>query len=313
MMRWKVNEAESGQRVDVIVRSHLPHLGRAGVKRLLLNHAVTVDGHRPKKNWLLRTGQELEAIEEFLDSASSTDESLLENEIVIVQEHADYLIINKPPGLASVSLNGSNKPSAAKWLNRHYPTMKTIGYGPLESGLIHRLDTYTSGSLIAAKNADAFHILQQALRTHQLTKTYLALTTEPLPFPRGKIRTALEARGKGRVHVATARDASSFESSYSTLGSLTAHRSKAPLYLIEVKATAAYRHQVRAHLADLGAPLLGDELYGGQSYHLSPRHALACVSIKGTLSLPGSQHLHVETELSPDLCALGEFGSLLQS
>ncbi len=310
-MQWKINQEESGKRLDILLRDRLPHLGRAGVKRLLVSKAIKVDGKFPLKSWLLRAEQLVEVDDGLIGLSPQLAESTLEKALLIVQETSNLLVLNKPAGLASVSLKGSATPSVAQWLSRHYPQMTNIGYGPLEAGLIHRLDTYTSGLILAAKTPEAFKTLTAALKNHHLEKTYLALTTQVPTQASGTICTSLDARGKGRVQVGPSRSDSSFVSAYKTLGSVTAYQGDYALHLIEVKAHAAYRHQVRAHLAHLGAPLLGDTLYGGQEYELAPRHALACTEVKFSGELENIFQLQVQADLASDLAGLGDFASLL--
>ncbi len=311
-MRFQVNESEAGQRLDRLLRDRLTSFGRSSAKRLIEEGAVFVDQKRAKKNWLLKLNQWVEIKDEFLDQQGTLEDAPLLSELKIVDESDDLIALDKPPGLPSASIRGKASASVAGWLNLKYPQMKEIGFGELDAGLIHRLDTFTSGLLIAAKTQLAFQALSAALKEHQLTKTYLALSTHRPESDEGVIRTGLQARGKGRVRILPDEKSKCFESRYRLLGSAQSLHHGKELYLIQVKAEAAYRHQVRAHLSLIGAPLYGDELYGGEPSPLSPRHALACTALSGVLNLKGEQEIQLETELAADLAELAHFDELLK-
>jgi 23S rRNA pseudouridine1911/1915/1917 synthase len=125
---------------------------------------------------------------------------------------------------------------------------------------VHRLDTFTSGLLLAARSRAAFDNLKRALREGRLGKRYLAVVEAGTLPTEGAIDVALGPHPKNKRKVAPYRIA----------------ERHGDLALLELSVGAAYRHQIRAHLASIGHPLLGDELYGGTpSVHLVPgRHAL---------------------------------------
>jgi 23S rRNA pseudouridine1911/1915/1917 synthase len=154
-----------------------------------------------------------------------------------------------------------------------YPEMCAVGWTEREPGLIHRLDTQTSGLLVAARNAESFRLLVGALRGGQLEKRYLALVLSANLPDEGLIDAALhpDPSRPGRVRVAAdgggyRRDA---HTSFRVL-------ERGPRWaLLEARASRAFRHQVRVHLASIGHPICGDALYGGDGDpRLGLRHAL---------------------------------------
>jgi 23S rRNA pseudouridine1911/1915/1917 synthase len=150
--------------------------------------------------------------------------------------------------------------------------MEGVGFGPREPGLLHRLDTQTSGALVAARTQAAFERLRSALESGNFDKRYLALVESSTIDDRGVIDVPLGPHPKSGRRV-----------SVSTLSSPGAHVARSEyrvlerteqLALVEVVASRAYRHQVRVHLASRGSPIVGDLLYGGLDVGLGERHAL---------------------------------------
>jgi 23S rRNA pseudouridine1911/1915/1917 synthase len=167
---------------------------------------------------------------------------------------------------------------------------------------LHRLDTQTSGLVVACRTTEAFRRLGDALRRGKLEKRYLAIASGDLDDG-GAIDDALapDPRRRGRVRTAAP------EGSGYARASLTRYRvleRRGPLVLLELRMSRGFRHQIRAHLAAVGAPLVGDALYGGRSWPEHPeRHALhaSYVAWAGDGTLAGFE---AEAELPPDMRAL---------
>jgi 23S rRNA pseudouridine1911/1915/1917 synthase len=144
---------------------------------------------------------------------------------------------------------------AANGLLAGYPEMAGIGYDERQPGLVNRLDNDTSGLLLAARSPELFVTMRRALEEGQIEKSYLALVTRPVRPQEIDLALAPSPKHRSRVEVnALGRPAHS---------AVHACRAHGELFLVEVRACRAYRHQVRAHLAAIGAPILGDVLYGG--------------------------------------------------
>jgi len=254
-----IQEQEIGSRLDRVLCNRLT-LSRSQVKRLFEAGEVRRNGRRAGKGELVARGDRVELGAELRESTAQPDPSVR----LEIRYQDDYLVIvDKPPGMPSHPLRPGELGCAANGLLALFPEMGGTGYDDRQPGLVNRLDNDTSGLLLAARSPEIFAALRAALEASSIEKYYLALVTRPVRPQAIELSLAPSPRHRSRVEVnALGRPARSV---------VSACRGHGELFLVEVRASRAYRHQVRAHLAAIGAPILGDALYGGA---FGPRHYL---------------------------------------
>lgn len=289
----------AGERLDRVLARELEGVGRKRAREWCEAGRVTLDGKRAKPATPVTAGALV--VVDAVDEGALPDVAL---ELDVRFESDEVVVLYKTAGMASAPLRDGELGTLANAFVARYPESAGVGHRAREPGLIHRLDTDTSGLLVAARTARAFDALSGALARGELDKRYLALV-ERLDLPdEGSVDLALapDPRKKGRVRVASAEQgyAHAATTRYRVL------RRAENASLLEVVATPAFRHQVRAHLAAIGAPLVGDELYGGSPWPgTKPRHALhaSYVAWAGDGTLPSFE---VESTLPDELRALLE-------
>lgn len=249
--RAVVAEAEGGIRLDAFLAGQMD-VGRRAAARLASR--ARVNGRRAAKGHVLAAGDVV-----TLDP-DTTAEPLVEPPTVVRRDDA-VLVLAKPSGLPSVAVVGGTGPSVAAWLETEHPECAELGR-PGESGLVHRLDTGTSGLLLAARTTDAYTALRSQFEAHRVGKTYLAIVEGHVDAPleidapigqHRKSRTRVRALGPGthpRYSVTAAR------TEVAPLGPVGAAT------LVRADTNTGARHQVRVHLAHAGHPLVGDVRYG---------------------------------------------------
>lgn len=315
-MRIPVTEAEAGLRLDKLLVQKVAGLGRAGAKRLFAEGRVRVvpggegRGHRVDKGDVAAAS---DAIELDLDEATRGTAAVPDPDVPldVVLETPVVVAVDKPAGLASAPLAAGERGTLANGLLSRYPELAGIGFSPREPGLCHRLDTGTSGLLLAARTAPAFETLTHALREGRLDKRYLLICTAgdlpesgvvdyPLaPHPKDQRRVYPCVHPRDVVRYAPKPASTAY----------TKLREHGGFALVEAKAAKAARHQIRAHFAAIGHPLLGDTLYGGPPLpgHVGEgaRYALHAHRImwRGDASVPA---FTVESPLPADLEAVLE-------
>jgi 23S rRNA pseudouridine1911/1915/1917 synthase len=259
VQQLEIQEQEEGVRLDRVLCNRLT-LSRSQVRRLFEAGEVRRNGRKAGKGELVARGDRVELGAELRDTRALPDSGL---KLDVRYEDPELVIIEKPAGIPSHPLRAGELGCMANALVAKYPEMRGTGYDDRQPGLVNRLDNDTSGLLLAARSPDAFTALRAMLEGGEIEKSYLALVTRPLRPQSIELSLSPSPRHRSRVEVnALGRPAKSV---------VHACRPYGELFLVEVHAGRAYRHQVRAHLAALGAPILGDALYGGA---FGPRHYL---------------------------------------
>lgn len=269
---WEIVVAEEfeGERIDRFLR----HSGRAGSRRALieqLEHGlIRVNGARTKKGHRLHAGDLVSGPVTREGGALPDPELPLE----ICHEDAWVVVVNKPAGVPSHPLRTDERGNIASALVARFPEMSGVGYRDLEPGIVHRLDTQTSGVLLAARDRKSFASLIQAHEQGEIDKRYLALCSGQLQAPQRA--AAYLAADRRRVRVTE----DPIDGSKPIETEILSAEPHGDLTLVEVRVPFAARHQVRAHLAALGHPIAGDSLYGGPEIANLERHFLHASAIE---------------------------------
>ncbi len=259
-----VTEAHAGKRLDRFLVDELPQLSRARARTLLDEGQVRVDGRRKRKGDVIAAG----AVVVIQGALPPQDFTPLDDaSIVVVVRHEDpaVVVVDKPAGMPTHPLRPDELGTLANGLVVRFPETKTVGYRRREPGVLHRLDTDTSGLLIVARNAAAFDALRESMREGRTTKRYLALV-EGRIASEGSVELPLVPHRKDPKRVEVVTEHVRLRAGTKTHPAVTRYRPVRPLgdyTLVEVELESAFRHQVRAHLAAIGHPLVGDRLYRG--------------------------------------------------
>jgi 23S rRNA pseudouridine1911/1915/1917 synthase len=244
---------------------------------------VRVDGRRVRKGDRVAGGGEL-CVEANGSPIAPDPDAPLE----VLFESADFVIVNKPAGVPTAPLVRSEARTLASALLARYPEMATVGFRAREPGLVHRLDTETSGVVLAARHTAAFEAARALFDAKLIEKRYLAVV-QPGLAESGAIETWLGPDASDPRRVRVYRDAPDAYAKLARSEFRVVERGS-HFWLVEVTIASAFRHQVRAHLAALGAPIAGDAVYAGASVpSLGARHALhgAYIAWAGDATLGG--------------------------
>lgn len=280
--------ADAGSRLDLFLAGRLAGTSRKAIKRALDGGCVFIDGRVQRRaNTLLRGDERV-----FLTLAGESFPTP-KPELIIVYRDEDLLAIDKPAGLPS-------HPTVAGRVNALDLVREELaaGQGGENPILLHRLDGDTTGVLLFALNAAANRDLSRQFAERRIDKTYLALVTGNPPDA-FSVRNFLKAGVRGRT-IAVAGGGQIAETHFRTLSRT------AEFALVEARPKTGRTHQIRAHLAGLGHPLLGDELYGGPSSLalgggcLRPRRHLLHASRLGFFSPQSRAFLTIHAPLPSD-------------
>jgi 23S rRNA pseudouridine1911/1915/1917 synthase len=308
-----VPAALGGTRLDKAVAQLLPDLSRARVRRAIELGAVRVNGRRMAKGGSVAEGDRLR-----IDTTQVADAPAMASPdapLRVLLENAQIVVVDKPAGQPTAPLRPGELGTLVNAVLGHYPELVPrehafIGHSAREPGIIHRLDTETSGAVVVARTAAAFETMKTALRRGQLDKRYLLLCPEQALPDEGSIEFPLANHPKDQRRVYACihpRDVIRYEPRPAVTKYRVLRRS-GTWALVEVTVGKALRHQIRTHFAAIGHPLAGDELYGGHVIRALGRHALHASRV-AYAGGDGVLAFDVTVPLPKDLTTLLEAGS----
>ena len=281
--------AGPSERLDHWLRGALPGLSRRLVHALIADGSVRIDGRRARKGDLVQTGMRvtLPALPVLAPNSGLP--------LTVLHEDAELVAIDKPGGVPSHPLDPRERDTIANALLARYPDT-----APLAGGLAHRLDTGTSGVLLAARSAEMWAQLRAAFRAKTVTKRYLAITSGVAPDAI-TVDLPLGHHPSDRRRMVPARAGERSWAARSDVGRIA---TDGTVSLVAVTMRTGVTHQIRVHLAHLGHPVLGDPLYGGPACGLPEgRHALHAAALE-LPSIGGREALSIESPLAADLESL---------
>ena len=266
MRELTIGKNDAGQRVDRLISKALPLLPPALLQKYIRLKRIKVNGGRAQRDQRLREGDVLQLYinDEFFDKPREDNLflTLFRPSLDIVYEDENLMLLNKRPGLV-VHADETEKVNtlinhiqAYLYQKREWNPRWENAFTP---ALCNRIDRNTGGIVIAAKNAETLRIINQKIRDREIDKRYLCITVGTPRPPQGEVSCFLlkdEKKKQVAVYHRPVPGGKTAVTRYRTL------ETRGELSLLEVELLTGRTHQIRATMADLGCPLLGDGKYG---------------------------------------------------
>lgn len=282
--------ADAGKRLDQFLRERLPEYSRARLQTWIDQGRVLVNGTAQKRSHVLKGGERIEVQPGELPPLKATAEDI---PLQILYEDANVIAVNKPAGMVVHTGAGRHSGTLVNALLHRFGKLSSVA-GDLRPGIVHRLDRFTSGVILIARNDAAHRNLSRQFAARQVEKIYIALVHGRMKRDSGTIEAPI-ARDPVRRTRMTARLAHgrSAITSYHVLERFE------KFTLLEVKIGTGRTHQIRVHLASIHHPVTGDTLYGAPAgefgrYFLHARQI--CFISPGT-----GERITVTAPLPPDM------------
>lgn len=291
--RLTVASPQVGMRLDQFLPLMVDKLSRTLVRKVIDIGGVHVNGQRTRT--ASRTLTAADQVELYLDHLPLEPWRIGAADVVF---HDNYLIVINKPAMVET------QPTHARYKGTLYEALQVFLQDPYrpqqkpEIGMIQRLDRSTSGLIMFSIHPQAHKKMTEMFKAGAVDKTYLALVSGQPPAAGGEIRSLLaRSRRENRVHTVAAGGKMA----------VTRYRVEASLYdssLVEVQILTGRSHQIRAHMAELGCPLLGDQRYGGphssdgmlfrrpllHAQRLKFLHPLTAQQLDFSVSMPEDMH-----------------------
>lgn len=249
-----VPEGVGEVRIDKYISDNIAELTRSSVQSLIKSGGVLVGGATVTKSFKIRSG---DVIEVFFREPQPIDAVAENIPLDIVYEDDDLLVVNKPKGMVVHPAHGNYNGTLVNALLYHCGSSLSGINGMIRPGIVHRIDKNTSGLLIVAKN-DAAHVkISEQIRAHSFTREYEAIAVGAFRDSEGTIDAPI-----GRNRVERKKMCVTQENSKNAVTHYYVIKQYGGYAHLRLRLETGRTHQIRVHLAYIGHPVLGDDVYG---------------------------------------------------
>jgi len=286
---------DASQRLDQVLHRRFPQFSRARLQEWIRSGNVLVAGLPSRASHTVRAGEAIEVEPADPPPLRATAESI---PLSVLYEDGDLVAIDKPAGMVVHAGAGIHSGTLVNALLGRFDALSGVA-GELRPGIVHRLDRFTTGVLLVAKNDAAHRNLAAQFAGRQVEKIYLALVQGSVKAESGRIDRPISRdpvrRARMTARLAEGRPA---WSEYRVL------RRFQGFTLLAVKIGTGRTHQIRVHLSSIGHPVVGDTMYGAPAAveGMPPlgRYFLHSHHIRFRLPSNGEE-MTIESPLPPEL------------
>lgn len=245
---------ETGIRIDRYLSDKNEDLSRSYLQKILKDGGVLVNGKTVKSNYKVSQGDEISL--EVPDAVELEIEAE-EMDLDILYEDEDILLVNKPKGMVVHPAAGHTSGTLVNGLMAHCKDSLSGINGVMRPGIVHRIDMDTTGVLIVCKNDFSHNSIAEQLKVHSITRKYYAIVHGVIKEEYGTVNAPigrhLVDRKKMSINEKNGKEAVTH---YRVLKRFQKYT------YVECRLETGRTHQIRVHMASIGHPLLGDQVYG---------------------------------------------------
>ena len=275
-----IKENEANQRLDKFITKSLPNLPKALMYKYIRTKRIKINNKRAEISTRLRVGDvvDMNINDEFFEKSETRYDFMgASKSLSIVYEDENIMLLNKKAGLLSHPDDNEYIDTLITRVKRYlyekgeYHPDEETSFTP---ALVNRIDRNTAGIVIAAKTAAALRILNQKMKDRELHKYYLCVVHGELEKKSGTLTGYLikdEKKNKVTVYNSMREGAKTIKTRYNVL------KANNGLSLVEIELLTGRTHQIRAHFASIGHPLLGDGKYGTNALNKKSGYKKQCL------------------------------------
>ena len=253
-LKLYVSDETSGVRIDKWLSENIDELSRASVQKLLKEGNILINSGAVNKNYKLRKN---DVIDINIPDPVILDVLPQDIPIDIVYEDDDLLVVNKPKGMVVHPAAGNYDNTLVNALLYHCEGRLSGINGVIRPGIVHRIDKYTSGLLIVAKNDNAHKHLAEQIKSHSFTREYCGIVCGRIKDHENTINAPIGRNKYDRKKMTvTDKNSKNAVTHYKVLKVFEKYT------LLKFKLETGRTHQIRVHMSYIGHPILGDDVYG---------------------------------------------------
>ena len=250
--RFQITEELEDERIDKCISMLIDSLSRSYIQKLIKEDSVFVNGKSVKGSYRVKTDDEV-----FFCLPKAVEPDIIPENIPldILYEDDDVIVVNKPKGMVVHPAAGHYTGTLVNALMHHCGSSLSGINGCMRPGIVHRIDMDTTGSLIVCKNDKSHASIAEQLKEHTVNRRYWAICHGVLKQEEGVINKPIGRHPTDRKKMAVNEKGKPAVTHYKVLKQFD------KFSLIECVLETGRTHQIRVHMASIGHPLLGDEVY----------------------------------------------------
>lgn len=254
-------DSDVGERLDRFISTGA-EVTRSAATKLIEDGNVLLGETRLSKNYRMRVGDTVEVTLPAPAPAEALPEDI---PLDVVYEDSDIIVINKPVGMVVHPAVGNPTGTLVNALLYHCGSSLSGVGGVVRPGIVHRIDKNTSGLLVVAKNDEAHLFLSEQLKGHRINRIYTAIALGSFKESCGTVDAPIGRHPVDRKRMAVIKDPALRARDAVTHWSVQESGScdGTSFSLLRCELETGRTHQIRVHMASIGHPLLGDDVYGG--------------------------------------------------
>jgi len=244
----------AGERIDAYLGKELDAFSRSAITKNIEKGLVIVNGKKVSKSYKLSCDDEVEVT---IEDAVELDVIAQDIKLDIVYEDNDLLVVNKPKGMVVHPAAGNYTDTLVNALMFHCKDSLSGINGVLRPGIVHRIDKNTSGLLIVAKNDNSHRKLAEQIKEHSFTREYITIVYGNIKDDTGTIDVPIGRHPVDRKKMCvTDKNSKHAVTHYEVIERFTGYT------MLRCRLETGRTHQIRVHMAYIGHPVAGDDVYG---------------------------------------------------
>lgn len=281
------SELDINKRLDLFLSEKFEHMSRSYVQGLIENESVKVNNKIKKSNYKLKFGDEVSVEVPIPVELQVEGENI---PIDTIYEDGDVIVVNKPQDMVVHPAPGNYTGTLVNALLYHCKDLSGIN-GVIRPGIVHRIDKDTTGILVVAKNDNAHNKLAEQLKNHSMTRTYYALVEGNVKQDEGIVNAPIGRHPVDRIKMAVVKDGRDAVTHYKVIERFGDYT------LVKCNLETGRTHQIRVHMAHIGHPLVGDNVYGYKKQKFNLKGQVLHAKELGFIHPTSGEYIHFDSEL----------------